>query len=487
MSSLIQPYSAPPTRPLYLRAIGVNTASSIFSQVLGFLRSVLLARLLSPEAYGLFGLAFVVSAAVQAVINFNMTSNVIRRKFESEEEKVRYLNTTWSAELIRQAVVSLVLLLLSFPASVYFRDSRVFPVLALCSLTPLLNGFTNVGLVLLRKDIQFKNVVLHRQTSDVITTLFAVAVALVTHNVWALAISQVAGALVSVALSYKFHPYRPSFQLDRQVLKESIGFSSHLFFVGLFTYVTTQFDNLVVGRYLGASVVGVYMLAYRLANLPCEAIGDILSPILFPAYSRIRHETPDQLPRMFELAFTSGVAAILATTLPLRLCADWLLSIVYGPQWKAAVPMLALLVFVGILRGMARVLSPLFLAVEKPIVESSSKLVEAILFIGLTLYLVPKYQTTGAVMAGVASYSIAFLTRFAASLYIFKNQAWHLFRQMALVLLSAGAAYGAATWLGSGGYHEVLRVLAFELTFAVCLLATVAAIRHKVMSLLSWS
>lgn len=482
MSSLAG--TTPPTakRPGYLQAVGLNTASAIFTQVLGFARSLILTRLLTPDDYGIFSLTFVVTAAVQTLVNFNLANNVIRRKFTSLEEQNRYLDTTWSLELVRQVAVCGILLALSWPAAQYFKDQRLFPVLMLCSITPLINGCANVGMVLLRKDIQFKNIVIHRQLSEVLTTIFAIIVAVFTRNVWALASSQVVGAIVSCFLSYRFHPYRPAFRIDRQVLRESFSFSSHLFLVTLFTYITTQFDNLVVGRYLGTAVVGIYILAYRLSNLSCEAISEILSPVSFPVYSRIRQESPDQLLGTFELISTAGIAAVIATTLPLRLCAQWLIPFMYGDKWQAAAPMLAALIFVGILRGSARIISPLFLAMEKPSVESSSKALEAFLFIALNLVLVPKYQATGAIVAGIVSYAVAFLIRFAVSLTVFPGRSWHLFVQFALVFASAGAAYALASVLRPVLFHDLAAVIVFELVFAALLFLTIASIRRKIYS-----
>lgn len=482
MSSLAGTTTTDPKRPAYMQAVGLNTASAIFTQVIGFGRSLILTRLLTPDDYGIFSLTFVVTAAVQTLVNFNMANNVIRRKFTSLEEQNRYLDTTWSLELLRQVVVCAILLVLSWPAAKYFKDERLFPVLMLCSITPLINGCANVGMVLLRKDIQFKNIVVHRQLSEVLTTIFAIVVALFTRNVWALASSQVVGAIVSCLLSYRFHPYRPSFGIDRAVLRESLSFSSHLFLVTLFTYITTQFDNLVVGRYLGTAIVGIYILAYRLSNLSCEAISEILSPVSFPAYSRIRQENPDQLPGAFELISTAGIAAVIATTLPLRLCAEWLIPFMYGAKWQAAAPLLGTLVFVGILRGSARIISPLFLALEKPSVESSSKALEAFLFIALNLVLVPKYQATGAIIAGIVSYAVAFLIRFVVSLAAFPGHSWHLFFQISLVFASAGVAYGMASALRPVLFHDLVAVVVFELVFATLLFLTIASIRRKIFS-----
>jgi O-antigen/teichoic acid export membrane protein len=340
---------------------------------------------------------------------------------------------------------------------------------------------TNVGLMLLRKDIQFSNVVLHQTLSDVIMTGIAIAVAFATHNVWALVVSQVAGAVISVALSYKLHPFRPAFLIDRQVLKDCASFSAHLFAVGVFTYITTQFDNIVVARHLGIAIAGAYMLAYRLANLPADIVSEVFSPVLFPAYSEIRHSRGSELSSKFELAFVTTMAAIFAATIPFNLAADWMIHLVYGKKWESAIPMLSILVAVGILRGLARVLGPLFLATERPSVESTAKAMEGVLFIGLVLVLVPRYGTWGAATAGIASYALAFSLRFALALRLFRERAGSICREAAAVVISTMAAYALAYTLKHNDVHPILYILAFELALAVLIMATLPRIRDKII------
>ncbi|MDX2270314.1 MAG: oligosaccharide flippase family protein [Bryobacter sp.] len=467
----------PPNR--FLAALGTNAASMAATQLLGLGRAMVLARLLTPNDYGIFGMVSTVMLAVQVLTNLNFTINVVRREFANEEEKLRYLNTTWTVELARQGLVSLLLLAGAWPAAQFYGTPEVFPVLALCALTPILTGLTNAGFILLRREMDFRTIALHRFWSEVLMTVLAVGVALVEPSVWALAVSQVAGTLLAALLSYGMHGYRPRMAWDKDVLRDSASFSAHLFVAGLMTYITTQFDNLVVGKYLGAATMAAYMLAYRLANLAAETTGELLSPVLFPAVSQMQRESPERVGTAFYEGFGLSLMALLAATLPLRLGAEWVLRVVYGGQWTAAAPMLEWLVFVGILRGAARLVAPFVLALGMPKVESMSKSVEAPVFIALNLWLVPQHGPWGAAVAGVVSYSIAFVWRYFSVLRVFRKERKAVLRMTVAVLMSAVVAYGGASWTLRQGAPMWAGLVVFEVAFVALGLACLPALRGR--------
>lgn len=468
-----------------LAAFGTNTASLVGTQIIALLRSMILARLLSPTEYGIFGMSAVAMAAVQIITSFNLSINVIRREFASDKERDTYLNTTWTVELAKQIITSLLMLAASWPAAAYFGNPRVFPVLVLCSLTPICTGLTNAGFVLLRREMQFRTIALHKIWSELLLTLFGIAVAVVTRDVWALATSQVLGALAATLLSYRMHPYRPKLEWNREVIRDSASFSLHLFIVSVLTYITTQFDNLIVGRYLGAASVAAYMLAYRLANLAAESTSEVLGPVLYPAVSQMQRETPEQVYPMFYLTFATSLTLLLAVTLPFRLASAWVVQFFYGAQWTSAAPLLALLVFVGALRGAARLIAPFFLALGKPQVESVSKMVEAPVFIVATLSLVPTMGAPGAAWAGILSYGLAFFIRFVRILSIFRSYRLPILNLFLRVTGSAAMSYGIGHGLLQTGLHPVLAILAFVVLFCILVLSIISVLRERVRQLLT--
>src|SRR2546428_424180 len=95
--------------------VGWNASSSLISQLIGFIRSIVIARLLAPEEFGLFGMALTIMLGLSALTTIGLDQTIVAHKFETRDELDAHLNTAWSAELLRSCFVTLLLLALAYP------------------------------------------------------------------------------------------------------------------------------------------------------------------------------------------------------------------------------------------------------------------------------------------------------------------------------------------------------------------------------------
>jgi O-antigen/teichoic acid export membrane protein len=447
------------------KALSWTAASTALVSVILFVRSVLLARMLSPADYGIMGLAMLVTAAISTLSSVGLGASLIARNFQDEGEASRVLNTVWTAEVIKQAGVSAILLACAYPCAMYFGNQRVFPVLLIISLAPGIQGFTNIGMVLLQKSVSFRNVALHRISAELLTSCGVLVTAFFTRSVFALAIGQLLGAIISVCLSFYFHPYRPRFRFEWSDLRGSISFSRSILAISVLTYLTTQFDNLVVGRHLGATVLGAYLLAYRLASLPSDLIGDVLGTVMFPVFADARVSGQDgQL--VLQRAVISSLAVLSCVLLSLRILSSDVIHLLYGKKWETAAPMLALLTFIGLFRGAARTFTPFLLGANRADLDAKAKFLETSIFVPAVLVLVPRLGVSGAAYAGIMTYLLAAILRLGFTVRLLLH-GWKLFvRVLAFVLLTA-IGYGAVLWSPIIHAHSVFAA------GLMCLLITV--------------
>ncbi len=393
------------------RALSWNSFATGGKIILGFVRALILARLLSPDDYGLFGLSTVLLTAVSAFTNFRLSSSFIVRKFDSTEERDTFLNTIWTADLARYALVTLLILAGAHHAALYMGDPRLARILLITGLVPFVTGLTNVGLSVLQKEINFKRLSFQALAGEVLQFVIGIGLAWILRNVWAMVWTQLAITAFSVLTSYIVHPFRPRLAFDRTAFFQAFGFGKHLLLVGILTFFTTQLDNFAVGRYLGTAVLGAYLIAYRLATLPLEILSEVVDPVLFSAYAKRKAENSDGLGRMF-LGAANGSGLILAlAAVAMHAAAYDAIVRLYGAKWTGAVPMLEALVAVGLARGLTRTLSPLLLAFGRSGLDAAAKCVEAAVFIPATLVLVQRYGASGAAVAGAVSYGIGVAIR----------------------------------------------------------------------------
>src|SRR6185436_6851441 len=146
------------TLPLVTRVrsgISWNVSSSVVNQFVGFLRSITLARLLVPEDFGLFTMALTLVIAANAVTTTGLDRTIIATEFETCEHLNRNLDTVWSAELIRGFVVALLVSLSAFPMARFYGQPQLKLIIPMLACTSVVQGFQNIGLVLLKKEISF--------------------------------------------------------------------------------------------------------------------------------------------------------------------------------------------------------------------------------------------------------------------------------------------------------------------------------------------
>jgi lipopolysaccharide exporter len=416
--------------------VGWNATSVGVSYALGMARSIIIARLLAPGDFGLFGMAVTLPDALAALTNMGLEASLIARKFSSDEELAAQLDAVWTAELVRRFLLMLLLLAFVYPTAKFYGDARLALILPLLSLTSLLQGFQNIGLVIFRKRVSFRRIVWFEQTSSLVGTIIALALAFWTRNVWALVLGQLLSTLASVLLSYLFHPYRPRLSFAGNAFREAFNFGKHMLLISVAAYITTTADNVLLGRWFGAAMLGAYVLAYNLASLPVNIVASVFGSVVFPAYAELKARSMERLEAAFERVLMMSAAFLAIITVPLLLLADELVLLFYGAKWTAAAPLLRVLAVIGFWRGLLQVIAPLIISVRGPEPEARAKSIEAVGFLLLLYPLTKNYGALGAAWAGVVIYFLTIVIR----CWLIKAFAPGAFRRMIRIIATAACA-----------------------------------------------
>jgi O-antigen/teichoic acid export membrane protein len=392
--------------------IGWTTGSTIFVQVINILRTVLLARLLTQGDFGLMGMAGTVTGALAVLTNIGFNNSIIANKFENDEELKVQLNTVWTAELIRRVILTLLLLAAVYPTVKFYGNDQLFPILILLSFFPLIQGFSNAGLTLLLRDVQFAKLIKLEIGNLIITTTLSILFVWWRPNAISLVTAQLCGVVVGVALSYLFHPYRPRLTLDRAALKRSINFGKYVFVIGIMVYISTTADNILVGKLLGAEVLGIYVVAYSIANLPQNITSKVMGTVLLTTYAELGRGSSERLENTVGRVFVLGSALVTLMTVPVIVLAPELIHVLYGSKWAAAALPVQILMLAGLFRGLIQLVGPLIMGLNKPELEAKSAIIEAAGFLIVLYPLTKAMGIAGAAWAGVVVFSIAFICRF---------------------------------------------------------------------------
>ncbi|WP_326540126.1 lipopolysaccharide biosynthesis protein [Pseudorhodoferax sp.] len=328
------------------------------NRLLSLASTVVLARLLAPQDYGLLALALSVSIVFEVIAQFHFDLALIRKPEVTPDD----LNSAWTLNVICNTAVALALAAAAPLLALATRTPELTPVVVCIALCFLFDGLQNIGMVLWRKQMVFTKEVTQELTGKVIEIAVAIGIAFVHPSVWALVGGMMAGRLCTLLMTYLLHPYRPRFSLVQW--RGLMGYSGWAMLFNLFNEIGRSADTFILGRMHGLTSVGLFANARTLAALPTTELMLPITRSLFPAFSTLLSE-----PARLRDAYLKALSGVLLLALPLAIglvfVADAAVLVLFGPRWLDAVPLVQGLALaqVAMLSGASRV--PLLMALGR--------------------------------------------------------------------------------------------------------------------------
>ncbi|MEN3973968.1 lipopolysaccharide biosynthesis protein [Emcibacter sp. SYSU 3D8] len=305
-------------------------------RLLGFVSTIILARLLTPDDFGLVAMSVLATGFVLALTEAGSAQALIRHP---DPQRVHY-DTAWTINVMLGLVAGLVIVMMAPLAALYFDDGRITGVLLVTALSTAIAGFSNIGTADFRRDFRFGRQFWLQFWPRIAGFAVTVALAIVWRSYWALILGWLAGAVAQLVASYVMHPYRPRFSLGARA--EMLAFSIHASLSSLAWFLEQRLDQIVLGGIVRPAMLGLYYLASNLAEMATRELVAPLGPVVYSAYSRIHADGE----RMIGAVRKSvGAAALLGfgSSLGLYVVAREFILAIYGPQWAGGVMLLEIL------------------------------------------------------------------------------------------------------------------------------------------------
>lgn len=331
------------------RGSAVMIAMRWSMRLIGLVSTMILARLLTPQDFGVVAMATVFVGFIELFSLLSFDLALIRIP---EPSKAHY-DTTWTLQALLGFGLSLLILGLAPLSAWYFEEPRLDLVVRVLSVNSLLQGLTNVGLVDFRREFRFRRDLQFNVYARLLTFVATMVAVLVQRNFWALVTGFVAGNVARLALSYIMHPYRP--RLDLTHTREILSFSAWMLLFNVGNYLRSRLDTVVVGRITAAGEVGTYHVASELSAMPTNEVLVPTGRALFPAYSQLARD-PVALRRTFRTVLAFFFTVVMAVCVGMMVVAPNLVRVVLGAQWVNAGPLVSILTFSGGFNGITHVI-----------------------------------------------------------------------------------------------------------------------------------
>ena len=336
------PFSEQSLRQKTVNGVGWISLSQIGRQGFQFLTSVILARLLLPSDMGLIGMILVFTGFATILGDLGFGSALIQR----EEVEARHLTAVFWLNIISGFTLTLLIILLAPLISQFYGEPRLTALTRLLAINFSITALAVTQKSILSRQMRFRSLALAEIVSVIFAGIIAISMAFSGFGVWSLIWQLLLVSLFSTIILWRYARWYPEFSFDKTAVKELIGYSSNLLGFNVFNYWSRNADNLLIGRYIGATGLGIYSTAYSFMLLPLSQITRMISRVMFPALSRVQNDK-ERVKRIYLRA----IAIIALITFPLMtgllvVAEDFVLA-VYGAKWIGLIRPLQILSLVG--------------------------------------------------------------------------------------------------------------------------------------------
>lgn len=379
------------------RAIKAGAWTLLFrvvARMLGFARNIVLARVLAPDDIGLFGIVLVVLSFVERFSETGFHTALVQKK----DDVSSYLSTVWVALVLRRVTVGLLVVLTAPQLAMLLGDTRAAPLLQLLGVAIFVHAFTNIGTVYFQRELDAKRQFTESLCATSVDLIVSLTLAILFKSAWALLWGLVASRITSVILSYVLHPFRPRLELHWDKLRELSRFGRWVYGNNVVSFLAYRGDKLLIGKLLGASTLGLYMLAYTIAEVVTVEISRIINNVAFPAYAR--RQSDPQVVRAAFLRSTELVASLaIPSALLTALLAGPLVELLLGQRWAGVATVVPVLAMAGAVRAVTDNGTAVARAIGYPAHGFHRSLLQAVFLLGSLPFLVRPFGIVGAGLA----------------------------------------------------------------------------------------
>lgn len=372
--------------------------------ILSFIKSIILARLLAPEMFGLIGLCNIVIRALETFTRPGVGQALIQRSDAFENAR----DTAFTLLLVRGFVLALLLVIVAPVTAAFYEEQALEKMLMALSIVFVLGGLRNINTIADQKELNFRRLTYLQQVTAFLGTLVTVAAAFWLRSAWALVVGQIATTLFQTVLSYYFIPGRPRIEFDWRIAKEILSYGKFITASSTIVFLTMSLDTAILGKVLGAQELGYYVLAFSFANLVTSSLSKVVSGIMLPAYSKLQDDLP-ALRRAYLRTLSTILFVCIPATIGVVVIAESIIHVIYGSKWEAAVLPLQILVVFGLFRAVAGINGYLFEGIGKPDIPLYVSLVRLAILVPIIFPLIDKFGLAGAAIAITVTMALQWL------------------------------------------------------------------------------
>jgi teichuronic acid exporter len=392
-----------------IRSVAWNVAGDWGSQLFTWAAFLIVTRLLTPADFGIASMAFVVLPVLQYLAGFGIPRTIVALRHLTDDQ-IAQLNTL---ALLQGVAFFGIAAVLARPLALLLRMPQLAPVLIVVSASLMVAGTQAISVGLLGRELRFKTLSLYGAITALLSALLTLLFAWLGWGYWSLILgSLVAGAFQSVLL-IRTRPYRYAIPRFSSV-REPLRFGGHLMVSSIILTCAHNLDDLIAGRQLGPSALGIYGLAWTLANVPLEKVTTMVTTVIPSYLAAVQNDLAAV--RRYLRNLTEGLALLtFPACVGLALVAREFVPIVLGNKWHDTIAPLQVLAAYAAFRSIVALLPKVLTAMGNPQFVMWNDLA-TLIGMGSAFYVGSRWGVAGIAWAWVFAYPLVVIPLYRQTL-----------------------------------------------------------------------
>jgi PST family polysaccharide transporter len=308
-------------------------AGRLFSNAVGLASTLLAARFLMPEDFGLVAIAMGVFGIAGALVELPVGTALVQLKTATKAD----FDTAWTINFLRGLIVAALMAASAWPIAIVFDDPRLLAIILALASYPVLLGLRNAWFEQYIRDMDFRWEALVETLTKVVSFAVVLGISIATGSYWALPLSLIASGVAAVVLSYVLCPRLPGFCLSE--FRKFFGFSVWLGLGQIADSIRDTAGTFLIGKFVGTTRLGAWSVGTQFADRLELVLYSPMERTLFAAFSSIRHDA-EHLRETFLKAMHTGFAFIAPVCVGMGLLSPEVIAIALGPKWSVAAQVL---------------------------------------------------------------------------------------------------------------------------------------------------
>lgn len=445
-----------------IKNILVSGGYNYLSQAIGFLSSIIVSRLLTPESYGFVGIITIFTGFLSIFSDSGISLAVIRSNY-----RYTYYKSVDSLAMVVGVVLCVTTCLLSFPIALFFRNTELVLPMMVMSTTFIFKSMTLVRGAMIVKAMNFGLSGMITLKTMLFNVALTVVLAYMGAGYWALVIPQTLASFVTLflqerKLKFGFHFYswahiRVSFRQTRKTIGNIMGFN-------VVNYWSRNADNLLVGRMYGAGDLGIYNRAYNMLTFPLALITGLIGTVLFPSLNKLKESAEAVKSEYLFILKLIGFISFPISFI-LLLFSDKLVYLLWGEKWMAVAQLLPYFGLLLLSQSLLSTLGNVLVLVKKEEVLRTTGWISAAVIVSSIAY-----GASISLLAIAQFYSLAFIALVLPfHLFYVYIRVLNFSRQSMLWFWGPNILFSIGIWFTCYFHLELLKIILLTAFFSVML------------------